>query len=74
MAIKPILAEEISKNPCCPGNREGLGDFAPVRMTVGIGKKQRYPHQQPKEHEHRGQKASGEKCDSIGKQSHGREC
>ena len=36
MVIKPILAEEISENPCCSGNREGLDGFAPIRMTVGI--------------------------------------
>jgi hypothetical protein len=40
-----LLAEEISENPCCPGNREGLGSFAPIRMAVGIRKKQRYPHE-----------------------------
>ena len=45
MVIKPILAEEISENPCCSGNREGLGGFAPIRMTAGIRKKQRYPHE-----------------------------
>jgi hypothetical protein len=33
---KPILAEEISQNPCCSGNREGLGVFAPIRRIVGI--------------------------------------
>jgi len=31
MVIKPILAEEISKNPCCSGNREGL------RSALGVG-------------------------------------
>jgi hypothetical protein len=41
---RPILAEEISENPCCSGNREGLGDLAPIRMTAGIRKNQRYPH------------------------------
>ena len=45
MVIKPILAEEISENPRCSGNREGLGGFAPIRMIVGIRKKQRYPHE-----------------------------
>jgi hypothetical protein len=45
MVIQPILAEEISENPCCSGNREGLGVFAPIRMIVGIRKKQRYPHE-----------------------------
>jgi hypothetical protein len=35
MVVKPILAEEISENPCCSGNREGLGDFAPIRMIGG---------------------------------------
>jgi len=45
MVIKPILAEEISENPCCSSNREGLGVFAPIRMTVEIRKKQRYPHE-----------------------------
>jgi len=39
--IKPILAEEISENPCCSGNREGLSVFAPIRMIAGIRKKQR---------------------------------
>src|ERR1700722_4023930 len=73
-AIKPILAEEISENPCCSGNREGLGGFAPIRMTVWIGKKQRYPHEQPKAHHHHCQQASREKCHSIRKKSHGREC
>ena len=45
LVMKPIFAEEISKNPCCSGNREGLGVFAPIRMTVGIGKNQRNPHE-----------------------------
>ena len=45
IVIKPILAEEISENPRCSGNREGFGGFAPIRMTVGIRKKQRYPHE-----------------------------
>jgi hypothetical protein len=45
MVIKPILAEEISENPYCSGNLEGLGVFTPIRMTVGIRKNQRYPHQ-----------------------------
>src|SRR6266849_10796089 len=45
MVIKPILAEEISENPRCSGNREGLGGFAPIRMIVGIRKNQRYPHE-----------------------------
>jgi hypothetical protein len=45
MVIKLILAEEISENPCCSGNREGLGVFAPIRMIVGIRKNQRYPHE-----------------------------
>src|SRR5579859_2011193 len=74
MVFKANLAEEISENPCCSGNREGLGGFAPIRMTAGIRKKQRHPHEQPKEHEHHGQQASGEKRHSIGKKSHSREC
>ena len=74
MVIKPILAEEISKNPCCSGNREGLSGFAPIRMIVGIRKKQRYPHEQPKDHDHHCQQASREKCYSIRKKSHRREC
>jgi hypothetical protein len=41
----PILAEEISENPCCSGNREGLDGFAPSGMTVGVRDKQRYPHE-----------------------------
>jgi hypothetical protein len=45
VVIRPILAEKISENPCCSGNREGLGVFAPIRMIVGIRKKQRYPHE-----------------------------
>jgi hypothetical protein len=28
--FKPILAEEISENPCCSGNRESLDVFAPI--------------------------------------------
>jgi hypothetical protein len=43
VVIKPMLAEEISENPCGSGNREGLGEFAPIRMTMGSRKKQRYP-------------------------------
>src|SRR5271157_1049164 len=74
MLIKPILAEEISENPCCSGNREGLGVFAPIRMIVGIREKQRYPHEYPKDHEHHCQKASREKCHSIRKKSHSRKC
>src|ERR1700728_3658977 len=66
-AIKPILAEEISENPCCSGNREGLGGFAPIRMIVGIGNKQRHPHEYPQEHQHHGQKAGREKRHSIRK-------
>ena len=71
---KPILAEEISENPCCSGNREGLDGFAPSGMTVGIRDNQRYPHEQHKDQEHHCQQAGGEKCHSIGKKSHGREC
>jgi hypothetical protein len=44
MVIKPILAEEIGEYPCCSGNREGLDGFAPIRMTAGSRKQQRYPH------------------------------
>ena len=44
LAARPNLGEEISENPCCPGNREGLDGFAPIRMTVGSRKEQRYPH------------------------------
>ena len=44
MVIKPMLAEKISENPRCSGNREGLGGFAPIRMIAGIRKKQWYPH------------------------------
>ena len=40
-----LLAEEISENPCCSGNRESLDVFAPIRMTVGIRKNQRNPHE-----------------------------
>src|SRR5580692_11873386 len=71
--FQAILAEEINDNPCCSGNREGLDGLAPIRMVAGIGKQQRYPHKQPKEHEHHCQKASGEKRHAIGKKSHGRE-
>jgi hypothetical protein len=35
MVIEPMLAEEISENPCSSGNREGLDGFAPIRMTAG---------------------------------------
>jgi hypothetical protein len=45
MVTEPILAEEISENPYCSGNLEGLGVFAPIRMIVGIRKDQRYPHE-----------------------------
>lgn len=44
-SLRPTLAEEISENPCCSGNREGLGVFAPIRMIVEIRKNQRYPHE-----------------------------
>src|SRR5690349_10633589 len=67
-------AGEVSENPCCPGNLEGLGAFAPIRMIAGIRKKQRYPHDQPKDHEHQCEQASREKRLSIGKKSHSREC
>jgi hypothetical protein len=39
------FAEEVSENPCCPGNREGLGGFVPICMIVRIRKNQRYPHE-----------------------------
>ena len=52
LVIKLILAEEISKNPCCSGNRECLGGLAPIRMIVGIRKKQWHPNEQTKDHEH----------------------
>src|SRR5947207_6496812 len=39
------LLAEISENPCCSGNRESLDVFAPIRMTVGIRKNQRNPHE-----------------------------
>jgi len=42
-AIKPIPAEEIGEDPCCSGNREGLGEFTPMHMIAGIGKEQRNP-------------------------------
>ena len=74
MVIKPMLAEKISENPRCSGNREGLGGFAPIRMIVGIRKNQRYPHEYPKNHEHHCQKASREKWHSIRKKSHSRQC
>lgn len=45
MAIKSILAEEIRENPYCSANRESLGVFAPIRLTVGLRKNQRYPHE-----------------------------
>jgi hypothetical protein len=45
MVIKPVLAMEIGENPCCSGNSEGLGVFAPIRIIVGIRNKQRYPHE-----------------------------
>jgi hypothetical protein len=45
MVVKPLLAEEIRENPCCSGNRESFDGFAPIRMTAGIRKKQRYPHE-----------------------------
>ena len=73
MVIKPILAEEISENPCGSGNRESLGDFAPIRMTAGSRNKQRYPHEQAKDNEHQCEQASGEKRDSIRKKSQSRE-
>src|SRR5208282_1399937 len=74
MVIQSVLAEEISENPCCSGNREGLDGFAPIGMTAGIGKKQRYPHDEPKEDEHQCEQASGEKRHSIRKKSQSREC
>src|SRR5208282_2763496 len=74
MIIQPMLAEEIGENPCCSGNREGLDGFAPIRMTAGIGKKQRNPHEQAKEDEHQCEQASGEKRDLIRKKSHSGEC
>src|SRR5207249_12314878 len=43
-------------------------------MTAGIRKKQRYPHEEPKDHKHHGQQASGEKRHSIRKKRHSREC
>ena len=46
------LAEEIGENPDCSGNREGLGEFAPIRVTAGIGKKQRNPDEQSEAYEH----------------------
>jgi hypothetical protein len=36
MVNKPILAQEISENPRCSGDREGLDVFEPIRMIVGI--------------------------------------
>ena len=45
MIIEPILAEEISENPCRSANLESFGVFAPIRMIVGSRKKQRYPHE-----------------------------
>src|SRR5690349_6181154 len=69
-----MVGEEIGENPGYSGNCEGLGGFAPIRMIAGIGKKQRYPHEKPKKHQHQGQQASGEKRQSIGKKSHSREC
>jgi hypothetical protein len=74
MVVRPILAEEISENPCRSGNREGLGEFAPIRMTAGIREKQRYPQEQPKDQEHHRQQASREKCQSIRKKSQSRKC
>src|SRR5260370_39551223 len=74
MVVKPKRAEKISENPCRSGNREGLGEFAPIRMTAGIREKQRYPHEQPKDQEHHRQQASCEKCQSIRKKSHSRKC
>jgi hypothetical protein len=43
-SLSPMLAEEISQNPSCSRDREGLGGFAPVRMIVGMHNKQRDPH------------------------------
>jgi hypothetical protein len=45
MVITPMLAEEVSENPCRSGNGEGLGGFVPIRVIVGIRKKQWYPHE-----------------------------
>src|SRR5580658_1766587 len=73
-SLRPMLAEEISENPCCSGNRESLGVFAPVRMTVGVRNNQRYPHEEPKAHDHPCHEANRDKRHSIRKQSHGREC
>ena len=72
--IQPILAEEISENAGCSGNREGLGVFAPIRMIVGIGNKQRYPYKWAKDHKHHCQQAGREKRYSIRKKSYSREC
>ena len=74
MVIRPMLAKEISENPRCSGNREGFGGFTPIRTIVEIGKNQRHPHQEPKDHEHDGQKTSREKRQSIRKKSNRREC
>ena len=71
--MERTLAKEISENPCGSSNREGFGEFAPIRMIVRIGKKQRYPHEEPKRHEHDGKQASSEKRHPIRNQSHGRE-
>ncbi len=45
MVIEPIVAEEIRENPCGSGDREGFGEFAPIRMTVRTRKNQRHPHE-----------------------------
>ena len=43
--FRVLLGEEISNNPYCSSNREGLGVFTPIRMIVAIRKNQRYPHE-----------------------------
>ncbi len=68
-----MLAQEISENPGGSGDREGLDEFRPISMTVGIRKKQRYPYEQPKHHEHQCQQANREKCHSIRKKRKGSE-
>lgn len=69
-----MFGEEIGENPRCSGNSEGLGRFAPIRMTVWVRNEQWYPHEYPKDHEHHCQQASREKCHSIRKKSKSREC
>jgi hypothetical protein len=74
LVIRARLAEEIGENPDCAGNREGFGDFAPIRVTAGIGEKQRYPHEQSETYEHQRQETGCEKSHLIRKKGKRGEC